>query len=1342
MGNKQAKYTFGGINQDISKSKHMPRYYFEAQNIRLLSTDTQASGGVANEKGNESIISIPNITITEATNTITYGTSSLTYTNNTEITTQIAAGDLSTTSTDQVIIGHTTTRNSIILFTTDEEMDCIWELTGVLDGSYTLTLLYLRNFDFSINSPIQAIFNYENTNIQKIYWVDGVNQVRTLNIKNDQLDDSTPLIDTPLTSFNFVGTVDFSQPQVTNIVGGGTHTSGMIQYAYNLYRLNASQTKISPISELVPLDKGTNLGGGAVNEQVGASPVVQIDDIDTNFTHIKIYAIKYTSYNEIPSVDLIEERELNGDTSVVVYDDGSTIESLSLDEFLFLGSDPLVVKHIESKDNILFLSNVKDKAFDIPDIVDCRAYSFRSSSSSTFVWDDPQQLGDGSPDYVTNRLIVSSSYTVPYESDAVNLEYDTRKYKYNSSTLGGTGKYLSYEIVQKTSGQLDDDVENYRFLKDREIYRIAIQFYNRLGQVSPPKWIADFKAPSGNLEGDYNTLKVTLGAEFYTWLNTATFDTEDDKPVGYKIVRADRQLADKSILCQGLLSGMMVNSPRSSEGASFYTTAQKRTDSDTKPKLPNFLTRTFEEIQPLKGNEHLERMQTAGGGTTNWDTEIQHDSSERKADTYQYTTMYQMYSPEIQFASVPLNSSTKFNVIGGADNTFNSWWGREIRVSSEVVKVEGQTTGKITPKVTGIGTETNLVGDADNLMDRGLISETNGSDPNKNVEFNQWYREFSTFKPAGNLNDYFIYGTPELTGRGQGVTTYNNNSKYTYANTLEGFLSDGEDNFDDDGPTDRAIISLNSLGNKCVTFVSDDGSQADGNSYSRTSMENLYSSASIGDTSVVLLSEFVRPDSDIFFGNIYGGNSYEDKTRTSYIEIGDYNDIATTFVQIDNAGDTYVQNYRFLRIGRADTEIFQIGINQISEIVDVVLETTVDLKNRNDVSTSDWQTNFMPKEENYHEYNRVYSQQPTLVQNKSVIFNFQRVREYDARIQATKSKIPNETIDSWTDVLVAEVIDLNGKYGPINNIVSYRDNIYAFQDEAIASVLINPRVQVQSADGISLELGTGGVLYDFDYLTTKSGSINKWGIIPTRRGIYYYDALNKALGRVPDMIDNFLSDVKGLHTYFNNNYDYTSLQADNPYLRTGVVLGYDNFNNDVYITLLQGNSSFTRCFNESIGEFIDLKVYQPSTYIYKGEKFFTIPAAGSSIYEQYAGEYNNFFGSYSPSYVTLMLNPESDYDCIFNTIEFTSELYLNDVDQPANTLTHIQAYSEYQDSGRIQLVNGRGSNLRRKFREWKANIPREDRNRIRNPWIFLKLELDNESNYKFILHDVIVNYTV
>ena len=68
--------------------------------------------------------------------------------------------------------------------------------------------------------------------------------------------------------------------------------------------------------------------------------------------------------------------------------------------------------------------------------------------------------------------------------------------------------------------------------------------------------------------------------------------------------------------------------------------------------------------------------------------------------------------------------------------------------------------------------------------------------------------------------------------------------------------------------------------------------------------------------------------------------------------------------------------------------------------------------------------------------------------------------------------------------------------------------------------------------------------------------------------------------------------------------------------------------------------------------------------------------------------------------------------------------------------------SNSQDTGRIELVNGRGTNLRRKFRDWEATIPRDGRNRIRNPWVFLKLEFENSSDYRLILHDIILNYTV
>lgn len=63
MANKQVKYTFGGANQDISKSKHPVQFYFEGQHIKLLSTDTQATGNIANEKGTELVITLPSINI-------------------------------------------------------------------------------------------------------------------------------------------------------------------------------------------------------------------------------------------------------------------------------------------------------------------------------------------------------------------------------------------------------------------------------------------------------------------------------------------------------------------------------------------------------------------------------------------------------------------------------------------------------------------------------------------------------------------------------------------------------------------------------------------------------------------------------------------------------------------------------------------------------------------------------------------------------------------------------------------------------------------------------------------------------------------------------------------------------------------------------------------------------------------------------------------------------------------------------------------------------------------------------------------------------------------------------
>ena len=1333
MVNKQVKYTFAGATEDVTKSKHPFQYYFEAQHIKILATNNQSTGSVANEKGNELVISIPNISIDESTNVITYGTSTLSYVNGNEISQQITSELLPISSSEQIIIGHTTTRDSIILFTTDDlGMDCIWLLGNVLEDNYNLELLYLRNIGFSKNNPIQAIFNYENENIQKVYWVDGNKQIRYINTTHSNIEGNNPLIELPLNSINFVGNINFSQATISNVVGGGSHTSGMIQYSYNLYRLNGSQTKLAPLSELIPLDKGFNLGGGDLNETVGSTPIINIKNIDTSYTNINVYAIKYTSFNETPSISLIEESELNGRTEINIFDDGSTISSLTLEEFVFLGSNPTIPQHIESKDNRLFLANLKDSSFDVPDELDFRAYSFGLNSTTTTIWNDPQLNTAGLIDRTINKLTVTAAYTIPLTHDSINLSYDTLKYQYNSNILGGTGKYIKYSIVQKTSSELNKAVENYRLLKDEEVYRVGIELYNTLGQTSPPKWIADFKTPKGNLEGLYNTLNVELTSEFYNWLNTYSFESEESKPVGYKIIRADRTLLDRTILCQGVLTQMMAQTTKDVENYNFWKKKSNRlTESDNLIKFPIPVSRGFtSNIDPLIETDHLRMMNEQDEGPyTDYPDTSEYASEEifsgknesyKRQQSWQFTKLFQLNSPDILFnTGLNFSSGLKFKIKGLVENTKNDIWEKRVQIVTETINLSQKEQ------------DVNTLLPNDDIRFLGLFGPSKGDNIMVQDLIN---REYLNFIPSNNNNSFNIYGTPEVTERGQGPTSYNGDATLKYSNSMAGFLTDRSDDDDED-----AIVSMNSYGNKCLTLA--EGSES-ATLAERKGLEDILSYASIAGTDGLLLCEVIIPDEFIYLGNIYGGNSYEDKSRTTYIQIGEYNDINTSSIQIDNAGDTYVYNYKFARISKTDTEILDDKVLQLTEIINYPIETTVDLKNRNDNSLFEWDSEFQPKYDTFHNYNRVYSQQPNLVGNTSEDFTFKKIKSFDSRIQSSKLKTPNESIDSWTDVLENETMDLDGKYGPINSIITFKDTMFAFQDEAIASITINPRVQVQGSDGVGLELGTGGILYDYNYISTKTGSINKWSVLQTKKGVYYYDALNKAIGRVPDMITPLLTDLKGMHSFFNNNFDYNLLKEDNPIIGSGALLGYDNYNNDVYISLLQGDKSFTWCYNELKDEFIDLKTYKPSRYINKGEKFIIPNTDDNSLYEQYKGDYNTFFGVKQPSYIILQLNPEADYDCVFNNIHYNSELYLNDVDQPNKTLTHIQAYSEYQNSGKIPLILGRDSNIRRKFREWQADIPRDGRNRIRNPWIFLKLELDNTEGYRMILHDIIVNYSV
>ena len=192
--NKQAKYTYSGMRQDTNNAKFSNEFYFEGMNVRIVSTNNQSSGSITNTKGNQSLLKIPKPVIDKTNKNILYNSIVLPY-KNSEI-------DLVNNSNlDQVIIGNCMTKNGFVIFTTnDAGLDCIWFLD---DKDLKIKLLYLRDLNLSTKAPIQALNNYENSRIDKVYWVDNKEQLRTINIYHGQAnDDFEELIDISFFSFN------------------------------------------------------------------------------------------------------------------------------------------------------------------------------------------------------------------------------------------------------------------------------------------------------------------------------------------------------------------------------------------------------------------------------------------------------------------------------------------------------------------------------------------------------------------------------------------------------------------------------------------------------------------------------------------------------------------------------------------------------------------------------------------------------------------------------------------------------------------------------------------------------------------------------------------------------------------------------------------------------------------------------------------------------------------------------------------------------------------------------------------------------------------------------------
>lgn len=538
--------TYGGINQDAAYDSIKPNMYIDAKDIRI-STDTgESQGAFTNMKGNTLSFVIP-----IRNNLVPSGKS---------------FGVWNTSSPE--VIGYTTIRNSIILFVADNSntKGWIYEVqynlaTRKVDTAVYPKLIYYNEFlYFKKEWPIEALGRYENAGIQRVYWTDYNNILRTINIIEEDLDNF------PVGNIDIFPDIQFTQPILQNVQAAGELQSGMYQIAYRLITSDGKETLISPPSNMIHIVKSSELGElqkyvgepAKINASKAISIQVDTSQYATDFEKIEFFALYYASDTATPVASSIEKLDLIGNTANLLYN-GTEDSIFDIELFTFTSKNFAfkTFKTITEKDNYLIGANIKSSTITLSELLpagqtfDSKTKRYNTSTLPPFTPAGGTNSGGGG---LTGDNDLDNAFNLEFNKDKhwdTTWQTDAKQYKYQSdgARLGGEGPNISYTFhlepkttdvaagaasIHNLGGNIQYGVDQHnlqdgygvrpnpqnslvnaaspivssllRGYKRGETYRFGIIFYTLKGEATYVEYVGDIKFPDISESDSTNNL--------------------------------------------------------------------------------------------------------------------------------------------------------------------------------------------------------------------------------------------------------------------------------------------------------------------------------------------------------------------------------------------------------------------------------------------------------------------------------------------------------------------------------------------------------------------------------------------------------------------------------------------------------------------------------------------------------------------------------------------------------------------------------------------------------------------------------------------------------------------
>ena len=1168
---------------------------------------------------------------------------------------------------DVKIIGHTTIRDTLVLFTIITlENSSVGPRSVILscnlnDLTLSASLVYMEDLGFDPDYPIEAVARYESEDVQRVYWTDNLNTPKSINIVNPPSN---------LEALSMSLMANFSNIKVTGASGRGSLLAGSYQYCYRLSSDDGRITRFSSLSNFAHVLKGTEYwlysedpeanieySNTVPGEETDKALHITIEDIDPLFQYIEVAAIYSGAENAITNVTLLTKELIsNSYSSVIIHkstDEGSPI---SIEEITSFNTVPVKAKTIAEKDNRLFLGNVSygDSSLEF------NAQTTRYARTDAIKY----------PHTATEDVFTYESDQNPYNTSFQNQAEVDYKFRSDGVTLGGEGAHVSYEFIKKplsgnnsgwslptetpmmqsnfestaycSSGDTNGDYKspfiasNFKGYQRGEVYRFGIVLYDVQGNPGFVNWIGDIKFPSYEdfdhkaVGGIYN-YTISQNPQSYSGTN---YFLDDDDPDVYSNILLGGQVNSTNLLedytdeydsVVSLFS--FLDEADEYAGNTLYAlgiTFTVNIPEDIKNKISGYSIVRVERKEQDKS--------ILGSGILNYLTSHYHSG-----------TIHHYFDTDLEYKT---GNGSAFDVFG--DSIVTDAFGNNYNI--ENLLTHERVYNSIFTIDSPDFTFNNLYPSGECLYVK-VIGALNGrTEYNTAVNVNHSAAVYTSHSLARQKSDLFetypiAYSSKFSRGQRIPIEEIPND-----ASALIGMQGEYENLQGDNGFYNQSWYpgtSINAstyqqtgIGEDSLLAIITPVYPAD-SPFSNINWSKWIRTQITSDGTTVkskLLTSVIRD-----LGNIqYGGVSESARAKNTYISTGHIVKVNDTSPQDIWGGDIYVTMYDLEKL-RIPHESLDSNVNAnkksvnfgfpVESSVNTTLRGGYHFGNKTDWSSDENQLL------NTFELNKTYFQE-----NKTSVFipkplNFSDLKKQDSTIVYSNAKTNSETIDSYKRFKLENTKSVDGSFGSITKLIVHQDNMFFLQKRGFGSLSINPTSTVVDNDGASIVLGTGSVIQNFKYYSTTVGAQDTRSIVATTKGIYWVDKkTKKAYAFRANGLDS-ISDTHGMKSWFSFNIDKDSK----------VVLGNDVINDEVLFSI----GDETLAFSEVLNKFTSFYTYGTPMYINTFDRLFSIdPNNLSDMYEHNIGESKTFYGEENDSYIEFLVNKHPIHTKVFDIIEW------------------------------------------------------------------------------------------